>query len=288
MGCGKLFKQSSIGSFMNIKKELSGNRAIITAFSNIQYGKSVYHLLKEFQKEKICFVSLNKPASAINEMLYSNKIKSNKILYIDAVSKGVGTNVEMDNVIYVSSPAALTELSIVMDQILKKNYFSLIVIDALSSFDIYNLGGRAEKFTCQLISKIRARKTKAIFLCVEDDLHKPLVQHASLAADKLITPSLPITTISLLGIGLATILVSGVSVTGYSFAAANFAEVPGFLIFNLFSLTAVTAALVLYIRKLHLMKPLPSELLYSFRPSKQKPAVIKKYALKVLEKWLKK
>ena len=131
---------------MNLKSVLDSNDAILQVVSKFKYQDSLCSLMKSLKGQKICYVSLNKPAENVCEGLDKKKISTSNTFFIDAVSKSLGHNVEKDNVLYVSSPSALTELSIAIISALKGNSFDAFVFDSLSTLDIYNMGNESERF----------------------------------------------------------------------------------------------------------------------------------------------
>ena len=86
----------------------------------------------------------------------------------------------------VSSPAALTELSIAISEVMKSGKFDLLVFDSLSTLKIHSTENTAIRFTSNLINKIRSKKDKGIFTCLEGDVKTNLIEQSSIYMDEVL------------------------------------------------------------------------------------------------------
>ena len=94
-----------------LKEHLSDYPIILSVLSARYYTESVAYLLKDLEGVKICYVTLNKPMDALIRAFSHDGINTKNIFFIDAVTKS-----ETKNAIIISSPFALTELSIAISQ----------------------------------------------------------------------------------------------------------------------------------------------------------------------------
>src|SRR3989338_7942505 len=63
------------------------------------------------------YVTLNKPYDTIKGTFYKQKIDLSKIIFIDAVTKTAGGQVQKrDDCLFIGSPQNLSDISIAMDQ----------------------------------------------------------------------------------------------------------------------------------------------------------------------------
>jgi len=186
---------------MEIQKELEENSALLSVFRKEYYAESIIQMMKELEGKRICYVSLNKSFTAIDHVFHANKISLSSVFFIDAVSQGLGLPVENsnykdaaskeskvvpDNVLFVSSPAALTELGIAIEEALKSNVFDVVVIDSLSTLDIYGLGERADKFSAYIIGKVKSEGKKGIFVCLSEDMNTSMIKNSCMVVDKVL------------------------------------------------------------------------------------------------------
>jgi len=134
-------------------------------------------------KNKLCIVSLNKSYVNIFEDLKKKNINPNNILFIDCVSKEKGGVEEKDNVFYVSSPKAFTELSILIKETLKAGVDD-VVFDSLSTLLISRDSGIVIKFVRDLINFAKNNKKRVFFTLLKDDLENKAVKEVQMLMDK--------------------------------------------------------------------------------------------------------
>jgi hypothetical protein len=87
---------------------------------------------------------------------------------------------------FISSPQALTELSIVLDEFLKLK-FDYFIFDSITTLIIYQ---KAEepvvRFITNLVNKIKAHNSKGIFYIIDIKEHELLIKESSMVMDKII------------------------------------------------------------------------------------------------------
>ena len=111
---------------------------------------------------------------------------SSLFIFIDAISKSFKSSPEQsDNVYYVSSPGALTELSLVVNKFLKYN-FDYLIFDSVSNLIVYNKIPVIHKFLRSLVNNIKKTKTKALFFIVESQENKDLISQCNLFFDNVV------------------------------------------------------------------------------------------------------
>ena len=145
-------------------------------------------LMRQIQDKKVAYVSLNKTYSTILKDLKRKSIKHENFFVIDTRSEKIETldDTKVHNVCFLSSPAALTELSITISHILKTNHFDYIIFDSLTNLAPYQKRDIIIKFLSSLANKIKSSKTKAIFYALDVKDGKELIQQASVYMDNVI------------------------------------------------------------------------------------------------------
>lgn len=169
----------------DISKELSSNQTILIIMPGTNYNEDIVDILKGL-KGNVCYVTLNKTFDSLKEMFKKNKIDIKNIVFIDAISKTI-KNVpdQTDNCYFVSSPAAMTELSITIDKFLKHN-FEYLIFDSLTNLLIYEKKAPVSKFVSSLVSKIKQGNTKAIFYALSVKEQQALIDESGMFVDKVI------------------------------------------------------------------------------------------------------
>ena len=154
-----------------------------------QYFKKNISLISNFSKKgyEIIYVTSNKPFKILNEVFKKKKIEN--VFVIDMITKtAVNAPKKEKNVLFTNSPISLTEVSISINQLLNKlkNKKRMLFFDSLTALRIYNDESRVEKFTHFLTNKLRFAEVKAIFISVEEETDKLLIQRLSLLVDNVV------------------------------------------------------------------------------------------------------
>jgi hypothetical protein len=281
---------------MDVQKEFRRNQVLLSVFPKMSYNRSIYGLMHGLQKKKsckVCYVSLNKPAAQLMKSFSKHRIKTNKIFFIDAVSRGIQAEADKENVLYLSSPAALTELSIAISEAMKSKVFDVMIFDSLSTLNMYRLGGAAEEFTSSLINKVKKDNHKGVFTCLQDDVESRLVQNSCLYVDKVVynkvkhTPASKVVAFmaAMVGGGGALLLNGQQGITGAAViqqAGTGVVRMPLLIM----SLLAVVAGLT-YIYNTQAVRPVSKAKLLAMKPSKRNPDAIRKSFKAKIKQWAK-
>ena len=171
---------------MDIKKELSQNQTILLIMSSTDYNKEIIGVIKKLNTQNIVYVTLNKTRDSLVELFKKNKINTKNIVFIDAISKMI-KNVpdQSEGVYYVSSPGALTELSLVISKFIKHD-FDYLIFDSLTNLLIYESKSPVAAFVSSLVNKIKENKTKAIFYALSVKEQETLIKESGMFVDKVI------------------------------------------------------------------------------------------------------
>jgi len=171
---------------MNIKKELSSNRSLLLLVSGANYNDTILATVKQLSKSSICYVTLNKTHNALREAFKKNKINTKNIIFIDAISKTIKKAPTIEEGCYlVSSPAAMTEMSIAISKFLDRG-FEYLIFDSLNSLLVYQKTAPVTRYIYSLVNKIKASKTKVIFYALNSKEQEELIKETSMFVDKVI------------------------------------------------------------------------------------------------------
>jgi hypothetical protein len=170
------------GSLMKADKVISDNQIVVFVVPRAKYSSKLIDISAAASKKGVCVASLNKPYNVIGAALQKKKIDLKKVVFVDTVSGDLKTE-KGYAVIHVSSPRALTELSIAMNKALGKT--DIIVFDSLSNLIVNTDSATAIKFVHSIVTKIRAKKKKCVFLCLKEDSKSSLMNDVSMFVDKV-------------------------------------------------------------------------------------------------------
>jgi len=150
---------------VDIKQELDSNQTVLLLMSSVEYNDVLIETLKSLSGN-VCYITTNKTFDSLKEIFVKNKVDIENVVFIDAISKTIKkTPDQAENVYYVSSPGALTELSLVIERFLNHG-FDYLVFDSYTNLEIYNKPDVCAKFVSSLVNNVKKGKTKAVFYAI--------------------------------------------------------------------------------------------------------------------------
>jgi len=133
--------------------------------------------------KRICYVSLNKPYPVVSDSLKKQGMSLEKFFFIDCTGK---SREGSGQVVYVSSPKALTEMSITIGKVLEMGKIEALIFDSLSTLLVYADASTVVKFTNSLISMLRSKGVAGFLTCLKGGIGSDIVKDISMFADKVV------------------------------------------------------------------------------------------------------
>jgi|TARA_B100002003_G_scaffold250704_1_gene291102 hypothetical protein len=160
---------------------------ILEILPEMYYNPDIVESIKRIDGKKVCYVTLNKTSKALKNTFTSNGINTDNIFFVDAISKSIGLNDDKNDTLFISSPYAFTEISIALSQLMKHNVFDIVFFDSLSALKVYEKNNQiSERFTKDLIRKVRKNQENGIFTCLEEDKNTELIKETFMNVDKIV------------------------------------------------------------------------------------------------------
>jgi len=163
-------------------------KVILNILDSESYFNGIIKIIKKNRNKNIIYVTTNKPYSFIENILKKNKINTNKILFIDCISKQIKekTDKEPENCVFISSPQNLTEISIAVNESIKNiKGDKVMLLDSLSILLIYNDASTIGKFSNFLLNKMRAADVDSVVLALESDAGKDIIKQIESFVDEV-------------------------------------------------------------------------------------------------------
>ena len=153
------------------------------------YNKINVKLMKQLLNEKkfsCIYVTASKPYNWLKEHFQKEKVHLSNVLFIDMISKRAKVETEADDCLFITSPGALTELSIAVSEALEniKTEKKFIYFDNISSMLIYNSPEITARFMHVIIGKVRKYGGKLVMVVLEKD--EPSIENVFMAVDKVV------------------------------------------------------------------------------------------------------
>ena len=121
---------------INISEEIVEYQSALINIPHGKYNDVVSLVPKQLSGKRICYITLNKTYDSLIEIFENENIDITGIAFIDAITKSINKVENTNNCYFISSPQALTELSIAIDAFLTLN-FDYIILDSITTLLIY-------------------------------------------------------------------------------------------------------------------------------------------------------
>jgi KaiC/GvpD/RAD55 family RecA-like ATPase len=172
---------------VNVKKLLGKSKSILLLLPSLKYNEKILDIAKQLSGETLCYITLNKTKNSLIELFKEKKINTKKIVFVDAITKTIKNDPKDEKgVIYVSNPAALTEISLAVTKFLDKK-FKYIIFDSITNLLVYQQKAPINKFLSNLNAKISSSSTKIIFYALSIKEQEKIIQECCLFVDKVET-----------------------------------------------------------------------------------------------------
>jgi archaellum biogenesis ATPase FlaH len=171
----------------DISKEVQQNKIILLSLTSTTYREKVKELLKGSSAlfKKICYVTLNDPYKTIKSGAESFADAS-KFFWIDCVSSTVGTPEKEQGVTFVSSPRALTEISIAIKKATDEEKADFVILDSISAMLVYEKPMEIMKFIHNLTLTMREKALNITFVVLKEDVSEEIKKDLAMFVDKIV------------------------------------------------------------------------------------------------------
>ncbi len=170
---------------MDFSKILN-SKILCVVIQGDKFNQRVLEIAKKIKDKKVCYVTLNKGADVLLESFKKNKINPKNFFFIDGVSRTIIIPKPIQNCQFISSPNALTEMSLAINNCINRG-FNIVLIDSLSTFMIYHNADAINQFFHNLSNKIRTEKDKNLILTLSNkDKNSEVFKKIEIIVDKVI------------------------------------------------------------------------------------------------------
>ena len=178
--------------FEELENSLEDEEVILVIAPTEDVESTNISILKHFSREEdfsSVYVTLTKPYKTVENVLEKEDVKTDRIFYIDCITKVQdGDAAEAENVVFLE-PQALTNISIALSnavESLPESNNNVLIFDTLSTLIMYNDEETVSKFAHQLSSKIRGWGIRSILLTLREEQDDELIENAKSFADKTV------------------------------------------------------------------------------------------------------
>jgi len=172
---------------IEILKELEKNPVLLLVIPPFKYHEYSTAILRQFTSQKICYVTLNKTYAALQEDFTREGINTKQMIFVDGISKTIKSvpDRQDNSCFYVSSPAALTEMSIAIMETVKLGA-TIVVFDSLNDLLVYEKKAPVSKFLLSIVTRLREQRLQVIFYTILVQEYSDLVKQTGVFVEKVI------------------------------------------------------------------------------------------------------
>lgn len=149
-----------MGGSESILKRLAGG-VIASAPQDPKRIKAVLSELLTKRKGLGVYLTTMQPHTKVIEWLKKEKIDSSSLFFLDLLGR---EETQQENLFVLRDPSDLTELSVVITEIMENESISFLVIDGLSGMETYAESASVKRFLHALVAYMKKlKKTLVIF-----------------------------------------------------------------------------------------------------------------------------
>jgi len=127
------------------------------------------------RKKSGIYVTLNKSFKSISASLNEEGIDVSRLYFIDGITRTENNNAKDKNCTFISSPHALTELSLAITTATNTGKFDFLFFDSINTLLIYNDLKTTQKFAHYVITKMREANLGGIIFSLDEASGKNVI-----------------------------------------------------------------------------------------------------------------
>ncbi len=161
-------------------------KVILLLIPSAKYSPLICKYLKKMNVSSAGYITVNKSYDVVQELLKKFKINTKNFFFIDCVTKTITVPSKVSNCFFVSSPLALTEMSLAIKKLTNVST-QTIVVDSLSNLLVYHQPKHLAGFVYDLIDKVRQNAdTVLVMSMAKEDKSSELFRLIGLKVDEVV------------------------------------------------------------------------------------------------------
>lgn len=151
------------------------------------YSKSISSVPQFLNEKNLCYVALNKTYRSLKQRFQQEGFPLDRLVFIDAITRSMEPAENTNDCYFVSSPQALTELSIVISEFLSQN-IDYVILDSLTTLLIYQKKvDPVVKFVTNMVNTAKKHNSHMIFFVMDTTEHQLLIEESAMIMDAVYT-----------------------------------------------------------------------------------------------------
>jgi len=171
---------------MDLKNKLKKKDVLLVKIEGNNYSKAVLQATKELSEKKVCYVTMNKTHSSLEETFSDKGLNMKHFFFIDAISGSIKeVKQNKKRAYFISSPSSLTELSLAISKFLERG-FDYMIFDSVNNLLTYHNINTAERFLNRITNESKENGTKTILFALKIKEQEELINKVSTFVDETI------------------------------------------------------------------------------------------------------
>lgn len=176
-------------------KGLPKHFLVMVTSSPSNYGSMILGVMRRLMTPEAVgvYISVNKPYFSLTEEMEDQNIPTSNMYFLDCASGLMGKPPQEIGKTYIlSGPSNLTELSITLSDLLSSEKIkgreekTILFLDSVSTFLIYNDANMVAKFLHAISGKVRTHNISGVFFSLHEDITKDAVATTVQFHDKVL------------------------------------------------------------------------------------------------------
>ena len=127
------------------------------------------------EKKAGIYVTLNKGFKPMSASLNEEGVDVSRLYFIDGITRTENSEIKDKNCTFISSPHALTELSLAITTATNTGIFDFLFFDSINTLLIYNDLKTTQKFAHYVITKMREANLGGIIFSLDEESGKNVI-----------------------------------------------------------------------------------------------------------------
>lgn len=160
----------------------------VSAEDYLRTNIEVLKVLTNEDKLPGVYITVNKPYDTIKRVLDESGVDTQKIFFIDCITKLAGGECKAKNVLCLDTPQNLTGLGVAMGEAIRSipDKDKFLFMDSLSTLLLYHNMGTVSKFSHFLTGRMRVWGLRGILMAVEKETDPKFTDQLSQFCDTVV------------------------------------------------------------------------------------------------------
>ncbi len=146
-----------------------GGKITLVCIQPEKYVDTAISIVKNMTGGSGIYVIASRPYDVFAPLLEKHDIDTEKMAFVDCISCIMGIPADFPNVRYLATPMMLELIPVYVDMAMNQYGSNFVILDSISSLEIYNSERALVEFLHFFISRMRQKKMNAVLFVMEEN-----------------------------------------------------------------------------------------------------------------------